>query len=663
MHEFREFQDLLYSIDVCAFNGTDIREAVEFFRLIGITTNNEDFPIFVAEKTLEGVRLIKIPQHIHKYLMDHGRQIHLPQTITFIHDTGAIENVTDTREFLKRVREHYLYSGHNNVAQAAVIPETQNNNQQENIDAQRDIKDPRKDSGYETDQNPEDRHNHEQPDDDKSTEEDIQNNNWETNKEPREPTANRYYKGAYTSRRDRYRDNHDEIAINETQKYIDEGRTKKEIYTPGFSDEDRLRRQHRIRDIARGEDNRFSECKQCRRETEDTGHGHTGNELGRGAHHRSMVRVLVLEHDNILSTPIEITQFETTNFTITNAYHSKRDWIAYGRDAYWQDIKFHKAIIKDAENKLIESFPLKTYRELKIKVRLEPVCVSYNTLGTMQYVMPIHTMDDRMTEAPEPTHLFINTKEPGSYDAEYYVTFICKIDAQPAIDLQVTAAEDELVQRLREIMSDNHAHNYFSNFGKLIVAYAHFQDRKHDSKFQHNWTPGNKAQPVEELLDLRTQLDIKRQRDRYHSHNDYYSRPTTSNYHLRKGMQNRRQRMNERYNNIYRYREETGHGNKQSWKQRDGYKPIPTPRVNIHKQASTTTNEQTYTDWKKVQPIRIKREKKSPTPNQNQDSKKPEYTWRIYGENDKKKQPETQNDNNKANDEKKRRTRRQQRKQ
>jgi hypothetical protein len=85
--------------------------------------------------------------------------------------------------------------------------------------------------------------------------------------------------------------------------------------------------------------------------------------------------------------------------------------------------------------------------------------------------------------------------------------------------------------------------------GKLILAYAAFQDRRHDGHHEESWRYGDKAQPVEELLDLRTQIDIKNieEDNSKFNLNDYRNQAMTStSYRLRKGMQDRQQRIRER---------------------------------------------------------------------------------------------------------------------
>jgi len=237
-------------------------------------------------------------------------------------------------------------------------------------------------------------------------------------------------------------------------------------------------------------------------------------------------------------------------------------------------------------------------------------------------------MNDILTDAPEPSHLFDHEIEYGSYDAEYVITFICKYNIQPAIDLQLKASEDELVQRIREITAENFSQNYLTNLGKLIVAYAQFQDRQYDTNFQNNWQPGDRVQPVDELLDLRTQIDIRKRKERFVPYT-YSYRPYV-NHQLRKGIQNRKYRIKER--NRYQY------GTTFNRQNPPDVQPIPTPRQ-TRATASTTTKPQTSkqdNEKKKVDPIRIKRERRTPTPEREDSSKRSEYTWRIYGNKDKR---------------------------
>jgi hypothetical protein len=129
-----------------------------------------------------------------------------------------------------------------------------------------------------------------------------------------------------------------------------------------------------------------------------------------------------------------------------------------------------------------------------------------------------------------------------SADAEFFVTFLLRDDVKPAKQLQILAREDELVQRLKEI-DLNETNSMITNIGKIILACAAFQDRKWDTEFQKQWKPSDRVIPLEELLDLRTQLDLKRkdQKD-----NESNFRQTSSSYQLRKGIQQRQQRIQQR---------------------------------------------------------------------------------------------------------------------
>ena len=577
------------------FSQDDITEAsiiYTSFRTDQLSTL-DSVPITVAESSKKGVQLTKVPQHIYRHLMDNGKQLATPETITFIKPDGTTEHVTNPIQYLKQLRKIKLYNSNNNSNTEEIKTDTKPEDN---------------DSGYEDDDEPKEK-------------ETNKNNDWQTEPDGAEhkqtgTKQERYHTGTCTIRANRYSDNHHDIAFSETKEFINSGKGKKDI-PPGFSEEARDDAYARARDFMQQPDEVFGSCEQCT--------GHPRHRLRLDAHRHSRVRILVVHDDVLLSRPMEISNTKIINVPFeTDNNIRAQNWAIHGRDAYWQSSKYFQYILDQSELYLRETFPLKTPLDLKVDIELTPICVSYTTAMDTIYVIPIQTVQQQMLDAPEPKHsndgiYFVN----DHYDAEFYVTFLIREDTKMAKHLQLRASEDELVQRLKAIQLDTPA-SHLTNLGKIILAYATFQERRYNDNFQRQWKPNDKVKPVEELCDLRTQIDLKQKERSTYDYNHYRNRSTS--YQLRKGILQRQKRILQRNSN--QYHQNTNHGQDEyrpnmPWRKQT---PIPAPRSQIT--TSTRPNYQTYSDavtkYQRVEPIKLIRthsqSQKNPERNLTEDS-------------------------------------------
>jgi hypothetical protein len=591
------------------FSQDDITEAsiiYTSFRADQLSTL-DSIPITIAESSRKGVQLIKIPQHIYRHLMDNGKQMVTPETITFIKPDGTTEIVNNPSQYLKQIRTNNLYNTDNNT----------DTRKKAEADKPAD-----NDSGYED--------NRDQP------EETDKNNDWQTPSDGTEHKQNgtkqeRYHTGTCTIRANRYSDNHHDIAFSETKEFIDSGKDK-EVIPPRLSEEARDDAYARARDFMQQPDEVYSNCEQCT--------GHPRHRLRLDAHKHSRVRILVVHDDAYLSRPMEISNTKIINVPFeTDNNIRAQNWAIHGREAYWKSSKYFQYLLDQSESYLRETFPLRTSIELKVDIELTPICVSYTTASETIYVIPIETVTQQMLDAPEPKHsndgiYFVN----DHYDAEYYVTFLIREDTKMAKHLQLRASEDELVQRLKAIQLDTPS-SHLTNLGKIILAYATFQERRYNQEFQRKWKPSDKVTPIEELCDLRTQIDLKQKERDSFDYNHYRNRSTS--YHLRKGIMQRQRRIQQRNQNS-QYHKNTNYGQDEynqnlSWRKA----PIPAPRNQII--TSTRPNYQTYSDavtrYQKVEPLKLI---KTQSHSQNNQERNPtEDSWQVYSRN--KRSPQRQN--------------------
>jgi hypothetical protein len=530
--EFNELRSFIDDLDIILFTEQDIADATTTYSSFGIgqLTDLETVPTTVAEKTPKGVRLTKIPQHIYRYLLDHKKQITMPTFIQYLNDDGTTTFIDKPQDHLKMLRTIQLYKP---------CPIKEENTDQTQTTATEREKPDNQDSGFE--------------DNDQFDSQTVichqslpQNtdNVRQTDTSTKYPTnggkADRYHTGACPARADRYTHHHHDIALTEAHEYLDYHKTRPEFLTQGLSKEVRTDMQRRIRDHDQQSNEVYSNCEQCPRDTR--------HRLRLERHKTAKVNILLLEYHLGLRRPIKIHKFTVPTVTTEqNKSIRAQNWALYGREAYWQDPNFYINMVQTAEQHIKDNFPISILLDLKVQVDLDPICVTYTTPHDTLYVIPAETIQGRMHEAPEPRHVYgemYSKQEPA--DAEFFVSFIVQHNKAPAIQLQLRAREDELVQRLKAI-NLHKSSNSFIELGKVILAYAAFQEWRYDYDFQQNWNPKDSVKPVEELLDLRTQLDLNRNhrhsydKDLEYDYNHY--RPKSSSYQLRKGMQQRRQRI------------------------------------------------------------------------------------------------------------------------
>jgi len=584
------------------FSQDDITEAsiiYTSFRADQLSTL-DSVPITIAESSTKGVQLTKIPLHIYRHLMDNGKRLATPETITFIKPDGTTEVITNPAQHLRQVRTNNLYNTNNN-------PDTGNTTTEHKADDN--------DSGYD--------------EINETNQETTKDNDWQTKPDGTEykqtgTKQERYHTGTCTIRANRYSDNHHDIAFSEAKEFVDNGKGKENI-PPRLSEEARDDAYTRARDFLQQPDEVYSSCEQCT--------GHPRHRLRLDAHRHSRVRILVVHDDAYLTRPMEISNTKIVNVPFENDNNIRaQNWALHGREAYWKSSKYFQYLLDQAELYLRETFPLKTPIELKVDIELTPICVSYTTASDTIYVIPIETITQQMLDAPEPKHsndgiYFVN----DHYDAEYYVTFLIREDTKMAKHLQLRASEDELVQRLKAIQLDTPS-SHLTNLGKIILAYATFQERRYNRDFHRQWKPTDKVTPIEELCDLRTQIDLKqKERDSY-DYNHYRNRSTS--YQLRKGIMQRQKRIQQRNQNS-QYQRNTNYGQKDvnetmSWRKQT---PIPTPRKHIH--TSMRPNYQTYSDavtnYQKVEPLKLIRTQSHSQ--RNSERNLTEDSWQVYSKN------------------------------
>ena len=445
------------------FSDEDIRSAKITYASFGSQYPDSDQIIHVAEKTAQGVYLTKIPHHIHRYLMDNKKQITFPPIFKFIHSDGSFTIVDKPQEFLRAIREKDILIPIPTERSRPPV-DTNNNNDNE------------QDSGID-DEDDEDTGETQNQDNDRKT--NLNDNKWKTTPDLTDDKATRYHTGASSSRRDKYTDHHHEIALSEASDYRNRQEKKADFISSRTNQEARDDHKQRVRDLNKQSPDVYSHCTQCS--------SHPRHRLRLEYHKHALVRVLVLHQKYAIRKPIELLSFYTPTVTHeTNDDIRAQNWALYGREAYWQDSGFYQNMIIQAEKILRHQFPLETFTQLKVDMDLEPICITYATPFETMYVTPVSTLNQRMHDAPEPLHIIDNPydRRPGG-DAEFVLSFILTTDTKPAIDLQIHASEDELVQRLKGLKIRDY-HPPLMGLGKLILAYAAFQERKTDGQYEQS---------------------------------------------------------------------------------------------------------------------------------------------------------------------------------
>jgi hypothetical protein len=340
-----------------------------------------------------------------------------------------------------------------------------------------------------------------------------------------------------------------------------------------------------------------------------------------------------------------------------------QDQAIFGRKAYWQDPAFYHEQFEEAQNRMMKRFPITLLKQLKSEIKIIPICASYVTFNDDIHVIPYDAMTERLTSAPTPKH--VNNSPIRDVDAEYTLTFIVDIDIRPAKDLQLKASEDELVTRLKDITIDS-PHTSLMNMGKLILAYAAFQSRQQDKAFDKNWRLGDKVQSIEDLADLRTQLDLKKDksdtkqetdfdptknihtsRDTYHRvvgnpyagglYKPYTWYPTYPRPHQRSqfdhSIRNRYQRIQNRYRSpsppSYKEDEEDRWSHPSTL---STYKPWM--------RTSLPTYRPDYSERRKLAPLKLKRDQQAYGSNNKYDD------WRIVSQKERRKREINRQKNN-----------------
>jgi hypothetical protein len=587
----------------------------------------------VAESTDKGIRLINLPQHIYRYLMDNKKETAMPATITYLNNNGTTTTVTEPQQHLKMLRAAQLYKP------CPTEPEALTKNKEDENTDEEDNNLYRIPTTAETDTI--------NNQDDQWT---TIPNQYHTYSENTQDTyrTDRYHTGASPSGADRYAHHHHEIAFGEAKDYYNENKSKEDIYTRGLSQEVGTDIQRRTRDLLQRPNELYSSCDQCSRNPR--------HRLRLEAHKSARVRILITRKGYYFEKPIEIYSYEipTVSNEANNAIKSQ-DWAIYGRDAYWQDHIFYQNMIINAEKNIRHTFPLKTFIDLGVNIELEPTSVTYTTPFDTIYVIDTTRIISRLCDAPEPQHIIEDDSiitDRTSVDAEFFITFILKDDIRPAKQLQLLAREDELVQRLKAIQLDESSSSSFTNLGKVMLACAAFQDRKWDTDFQKQWRPNDKITPIEELLDLRTQLDLKR-KEYKDTKSDF--RVKSSSYQLRKGMQQRQQRIQQRAYNQYQQPHQRNHYATNinanypntTWRNNSSnYYPTPKPR-SCRQQENMRNPYRTYKDvlqgCPKVEPLKLT--KYYTNSQKNIDQKQTEDSWQISSNSNVKNPTSTTNQN------------------
>jgi len=325
-----------------------------------------------------------------------------------------------------------------------------------------------------------------------------------------------YVQRVSTKRDDRKRFHQNEVSIREANSHKQCKYPETAINHTGFSKEQRVRYRSKRKDLVDVPDTDYQHCKQCgTRPTE---------RISLGAHKRSLVRCRLVIHDIYPSKTMDIDAFYVwNNIQDRPDKDIQKDYDTYGRQTYWQDPEFYRDIVQESQFRIVKRFPVKPLLDLKANVNMTPICITYPTIEDDIYVIPMEALEGKwLIHASEPKHQPVSEHDT-EVDAEYMVTFRFSYDIQPSKDLQLKASEDELVQRLKDITIDK-PHTSLTNMAKLILAYAAFQERQHDKDFENNWRVHSKATPIEELLDLRTQLDMKHKKTKEDLYTRVYSK-------------------------------------------------------------------------------------------------------------------------------------------
>jgi len=348
---------------------------------------------------------------------------------------------------------------------------------------------------------------------------DTKANDWDIHTE-----EDRCYQQTFSANRyDRERYNQNEISIRETNLHRRDDRPQTTIDPSGFSKEQRVRYRSQRQDLVDTADEYYSGCRQCKIIPR--------RKISLGSHKRSLVRSRLVIHDFYPANVMDVDAFFVWNSMQKRpTVDTILDYERYGRQTYWQDPTFYKNMVQEAQFRLVKRFPVKPLLQVKASVTMTPVCITYPTVprnnaeqGDLNVIVYQFIEGPHITNADEPRHQ-PDGELDTEVDAEFTITFRLTYDMQPSMDLQLKASEDELVQRLKDITIGT-PNTSLTNMAKLILAYAAFQERQHDKDFENNWrVHTTKAAPIEELLDLRTQLDLKHKQTKEDLYTRVYSK-------------------------------------------------------------------------------------------------------------------------------------------
>lgn len=219
----------------------------------------------------------------------------------------------------------------------------------------------------------------------------------------------------------------------------------------------------------------FTCCKDCVQCTVNP----TDDRILVGAHHVVLVRA-------IISAEYEHSDDERVYGTFRHEVVDRRHVMTdvddkFGTATYWNDIKFYSGLYQKSRGELEWTWPFPEFRESNISYKLKPRSVEYDGWNNGQIVrckINRYTTDDEYQALPMPKHFLDKPDEmrglkwPTGYSGSFDVHMEVVCDTDKAQMQRIQFADDKLVQRFKQIMTDTRGADPVFTIGSILLAIA-----------------------------------------------------------------------------------------------------------------------------------------------------------------------------------------------